>query len=232
MPTNEIFIKYMKKMDIRKSDLIILYDRVNDFSSPRAFLTFKLFGHNNVRILNGVFPRYQQLNGEIEKDDIFGVEKLNEFRKKNIPIKEDDFNYSLEDYRIYDISKIYENKEDASIIDVRSEERYEGKVQEPRKSLRIGHIKGALNLFFKHLIDENGMYKSNKEIESEFNKIGLNMDKPIIAYCGSGLTACIDLFALALIGKEQNLRLYDGSWYDYGNIPEEELKKLEEKYSK
>ena len=76
------------------------------------------------------------------------------------------------------------------------------------------------------------MYKSNKEIESEFNKIGLNMDKPIIAYCGSGLTACIDLFALALIGKEQNLRLYDGSWYDYGNIPEEELKKLEEKYSK
>ena len=185
-----------------------------------------------MRILNGGFPRYQQLNGEIEKDDIFGVEKLNEFRKKNMPIKEDDFNYSLEDYRIYDISKIYENKENASIIDARSEERYEGKVQEPRKSLRIGHIKGALNLFFKHLIDENGMYKDNKEIESEFNKIGLNMDKPIIAYCGSGLTACIDLFALALIGKEQNLRLYDGSWYDYGNIPEEELKKLEEKYSK
>ena len=232
MPTNEIFIKYMKKMDIRKSDLIILYDRVNVFSSPRAFLTFKWFGHNNVRILNGGFPRYQQLNGEIEKDDIFGVEKLNEFRKNNIPIKEDDFNYSLETFRIYDISKIYENKENASIIDVRSEERYEGKVQEPRKSLRIGHIKGALNLFFKHLIDQNGMYKSNKEIESEFNKIGLNMDKPIIAYCGSGLTACIDLFALALIGKEQNLRLYDGSWYDYGNIPEEELKKLEEKYSK
>ena len=71
-----------------------------------------------------------------------------------MPIKEDDFNYSLEDYRIYDISKIYENKENASIIDARSEERYEGKVQEPRKSLRIGHIKGALNLFDANFISQ------------------------------------------------------------------------------
>ena len=232
MPTNEIFINNMKKLDIRKSDTIILYDKVNVFSAPRAFLTFKWFGHNNVRVLNGGFPRYEKLGGEIEKNDTFNIEKLNDYRKNNLPIKEDDFNYNLEEYRIYDISKIYENKENALLIDARSEERYEGKVQEPRKSLRIGHIKGALNLFFKHLIDENGMYKSNDEIESLFKKIGVEGDKPIIIYCGSGLTACIDLFALALIGKEKNLRLYDGSWFDYGNIPEEELKKLEEKFHK
>ena len=232
MPTNEIFINYMKKMDIRKSDTIIIYDRVNVFSSPRAFLTFKWFGHNNVRILNGGLPRYEYLKGEIEKGDLFNIEKQNEFRKNNLPPKEDDFNYKLEEYRIYDISKVYENKENGIIIDARSEERYEGKIQEPRKSLRIGHIKGAKNLFFKHLIDENGLYKSNKEIEALFNNIGVNGDKPIIAYCGSGLTACIDLFSLALIGMEKYLRLYDGSWFDYGNIPEEELKKLEEKYHK
>ena len=232
MPTNEIFIKYMKKMDIRKSDSVILYDRVNVFSSPRAFLTFKWFGHNNVRVLNGGYLRYQQLNGELEKDDVFYIEKLNEYRKNNIPEKDDDFNYVLEKNRICDICEILENKENAIIIDARSEERYEGKVQEPRKALRVGHIKGALNLFFKHLIAENGMYKSNDEIESLFKKIGVEGDKPIIIYCGSGLTACIDLFALALIGKEKNLRLYDGSWFDYGNIPEEELKKLEEKFHK
>ena len=232
MPTNEIFINHMKKMDVRKSDTIILYDRVNTFSSPRAFLTFKWFGHNNVRVLNGGFPRYLKLEGEIEKDDVFNVEKLNEYRKNNLPAKEDDFNYDLETYRIYDIEKIYENKEDAVVIDARSEERYEGKVPEPRKSLRIGHVKGALNLFFKHLIDENGLYKSNDEIEKLFNNIGVTGDKPIIGYCGTGLTACIDLFALVLLGKEKNLRLYDGSWYDYGNIPEEDLKKLEEKYHK
>ena len=232
MPTNEIFINHMKKMDVRKSDTIILYDRVNTFSSTRAFLTFKWFGHNNVRVLNGGFPRYLKLEGEIEKDDVFNVEKLNEYRKNNLPAKEDDFNYDLETYRIYDIEKIYENKEDAVVIDARSEERYEGKVPEPRKSLRIGHVKGALNLFFKHLIDENGLYKSNDEIEKLFNNIGVTGDKPTIIYCGSGLTACIDLFALALLGKEKNLRLYDGSWFDYGNIPEEDLKKLEEKYHK
>lgn len=232
MPTNEIFINHMKKMDIRKSDEIILYDRVNVFSSPRAFLTFKWFGHNNVRVLNGGLPRYEKLGGELEKNDLFNIEKQNEYRKNNIPIKDDDYNYNLEEHRIYDISKVYENKENALLIDARSEDRYEGKVQEPRKSLRIGHIKGALNLFFKKLIDENGKYKSNNEIESLFNNIGVKEDRPIIVYCGSGLTACIDLFALALIGKEKYLRLYDGSWFDYGNIPEDELKKLESQYHK
>ena len=219
-------------MDIRKSDTIILYDRVNVFSSPRGFLTFKWFGHKDVKILNGGFPRYKQLKGETEKDDTFNVEKINEYRKNNVPIKEDDFNYTLESNRIYNLEKVYENKNNAFLIDARSEERFEGKVPEPRKSLRVGHIKGALNLSFKHLINENGRYKNNEEIESLFKKIGVEGDKDIIGYCGSGLTACIVLFSLCLIGKEKNLRLYDGSWFDYGNIPEEELKKLEEKYQK
>ena len=230
MPTNEIFIKYMKKMDIRKSDSVILYDRVNVFSSPRAFLTFKWFGHNNVRVLNGGYLRYQQLNGELEKDDVFNIEKLNEYRKNNIPEKDDDFNYVLEKNRICDICEILENKENAIIIDARSEERYEGKVQEPRKALRVGHIKGALNLFFKHLIDDNGKYKNNDELKAFFDKIGVKDDRPVIFYCGTGLTACIDLFGLVLTGREKNLKLYDGSWFDYGNIPEDELKKLEEKF--
>ena len=219
-------------MDIRKSDTIILYDRVNVFSSPRGFLTFKWFGHKDVKILNGGFPRYKQLKGETEKDDTFNVEKINEYRKNNLPIKEDDFNYALESNRIYNLEKVYENKNNAFLIDARSEERYEGKVPEPRKSLRVGHIKGALNLSFKHLINENGRYKNNEEIDSLFKKIGVEGDKDIIGYCGSGLTACIVLFSLCLIGKEKNLRLYDGSWFDYGNIPEEDLKKLEEKYQK
>jgi len=219
-------------MDIRKSDTIILYDRVNVFSSPRGFLTFKWFGHKDVKILNGGFPRYKQLKGETEKDDTFNVEKINEYRKNNVPIKEDDFNYTLESNRIYNLEKVYENKNNSFLIYARSEERFEGKVPEPRKSLRVGHIKGALNLSFKHLIDENGRYKNNEEIDSLFKKIGVEGDKDIIGYCGSGLTACIVLFSLCLIGKEKNLRLYDGSWFDYGNIPEEELKKLEEKYQK
>ena len=106
-PTNEIFIEHMKKMDIRKSDTIILYDRVNVFSSPRGFLTFKWFGHNDVKILNGGFPRYQQLNGEIEKEGTFNVEKINEYRKNHVPIKEGDFNYILESNRIYNLEKVY-----------------------------------------------------------------------------------------------------------------------------
>lgn len=230
MPTKEIFVKNMKKLDIRKSDSIILYDREPLFSAPRGFLTFKWFGHNNVRVLNGGFPMYKKLNGELEKDDVFNIEKVNEYRKKNIPEKEDDFNYELEPNRICDVHAVLENKENAIIIDARSPARYEGKVQEPRKALRIGHIKGAVNLFFKNLFDEEGKYKKKEDIKALFDNLGVKDDRPVIFYCGTGLTGCIDLFALVLTGREHNIKLYDGSWFDYGNIPEDEFKKLAEKY--
>lgn len=232
MPTKEIFLKYMKEMDIRKSDEIILYDRINLFSSPRGFITLTWFGHKNVRILNGGFPLYLKKKGELEKDNNYNVQKLNEYRKNNIPIKEDDFDYNLEENRVYKIEQVFENMNSSIIIDARSEERFEGKVQEPRKSLRVGHIKSAINLFFQKLFDEEGKYKKISELKTIFTNIGVTGDKIVIIYCGTGLTACIDLFALYQIGLDKNIKLYDGSWMDYGNLPEEEIQKLEEKFKK
>ena len=156
MPTNEIFIKHMKEMDVRKSDQVILYDRVNTYSSPRGFFTFKWFGHNNVKILNGGLPRYLELKGEIENNDNYNVEKLNEYRKKNLPIKEDDFNYDLDKKRVYDYIKVFKNEEKAEIIDARSNERFNGTAKEPRPALRAGHVIGAKNLPLNKLLNKDG----------------------------------------------------------------------------
>ena len=93
MPTNEIFIENMKKMDIRLSDEIIIYDRISLFGSPRILFTFLIFGHKNVKILNGGFSSFEKINGQFEFNDNFKVNELNNLREK---AKEEDYNYKLD----------------------------------------------------------------------------------------------------------------------------------------
>ena len=228
MPTNEIFIENMKKMDIRLSDEIIIYDRISLFGAPRVLYTFLIFGHKNVKILNGGFSSFEKINGQIELNDNYNINEINLLREKS---KDEDFNYKLDKSKIIDLKgivKISNSKmENDEIIDARSEERYEGKLQEPRQSLRIGHIKNAKCVFFKHLIDENGKYFNEEKLKNIFESKGINLNKKrIICSCGSGLTACIDLVGLILIGLFDKCCLYDGSWMEYGNKSLEEIEKI------
>ena len=228
MPTNEIFIENMKKMDIRLSDEIIIYDRISLFGAPRVLYTFLIFGHKNVKILNGGFSSFEKINGQIELNDNYNINEINSLREKS---KDEDFNYKLDKSKIIDLKgivKISNSKmENDEIIDARSEERYEGKLQEPRQSLRIGHIKNAKCVFFKHLIDENGKYFNEEKLKNIFESKGINLNKKrIICSCGSGLTACIDLVGLILIGLFDKCCLYDGSWMEYGNKSLEEIEKI------
>lgn len=228
MPDNKIFISHMKELDIRKSDTVIIYDRCGMFSSPRVWYTFYLFGHRNVKVLNGGLPYYEKEKGEFEEGDDYRVKKQNEIRK-NIPASDSDFSYDLEKGKVLSIEEVIKNKED-EIIDARNEERYKGEVDEPRKSLRVGHIKGAKSLFFKRLLDSNNRYKTKEEIMSVLSETNLDLNKKVIAYCGTGLTACIDILGLALVGKVSQCKLYDGSWMEIGNKSEEEIAKIQNEH--
>lgn len=223
LPSEEVFISHMKQMDIRKSDSIIIYDRVSMFGAPRVWYTFYLFGHKNVRILNGGFPLYENEKGELELNEDYRVKKQNEIR--DAPLK-DDFDYHLDKTKVVDLKGIVKNINNDEIIDARASDRYEGKAQEPRKSLRVGHVEGAKNIFFKTLLDDKGKFLSNDQIETVFKNKGVDLSKNIIAYCGTGLTACIDLFALALLGKVNQCKLYDESWMEYGNKTEAEIMEI------
>lgn len=226
MPNNETFITHMKRLDLRKSDRIIIYDRVSMFASPRVWFTLYYFGHRNIQILNGGLPAYEKLSGPLEMGDtVYGFETLITERQ-SLPLKEDDYQYELEKGKVLDLKAIVKNECNDEIIDARHEDRYNGKVDEPRKSLRVGHVEGAKCVFFKHLLNEQGEYLDKDKLEEVFKSKGVDLNKSVIAYCGTGLTACIDLFAIALIGKADKCKLYDASWAEYGNTSLEDIEKI------
>jgi len=103
----------------------------------------------------------------------------------------------------------------ADIIDARSAERFAGRAPEPRPGVRPGHIPGSLNLPYGKLLNADGTLKSKPEIEKLFARAGVDLSKPIVASCGSGITASILALALAEIGHRRTA-VYDGSWSEWG----------------
>jgi thiosulfate/3-mercaptopyruvate sulfurtransferase len=108
--------------------------------------------------------------------------------------------------------------ESVQIVDARSAERFAGKAPEPRPGLRSGHMPRSFNVPYERLI-EKGRLVSRERIASAFTGAGVNLDKPIITSCGSGVTAAILTFALDSLGKQAK-GLYDGSWAEWGGRPD------------
>jgi thiosulfate/3-mercaptopyruvate sulfurtransferase len=114
---------------------------------------------------------------------------------------------------------------DAVLVDVRSPERFLGSVDEPRPGLRLGHMPGAKNLFFYSLLDPDNIerLKPPEELRKLVTEAGIDIetDKRIVISCGSGATACALAAALHVCGREpDNTYIYDGSWMEYGSVPD------------
>ena len=231
MPSNEVFIEHMKKLDMRLSDQIIIYDRSGMFSAPRVWLTFYWFGHRNIRILNGSMIQYEKLGGKIEQGDDYGYKKITR-EKPN----ENDYNYKKDETKIVNLEFVLKNSFDPNLskkyffIDARSEERFNGTAPEPREGIRRGHINGAKCIFFKWLITDDYRYKSVEELKKIFEEKGIDInndeDKIYVCSCGTGLTACIVLFGLTLLGKYEKCKLYDGSWTEYGSYTARQIEDM------
>jgi thiosulfate/3-mercaptopyruvate sulfurtransferase len=220
MPDDSTFISHMKRMDIRKSDHIICYDRQGMFSAPRVWFTFKVFGAKNVSVLNGGYPKWVAENLAVEKDEEFGYKQV----LRSTP-SENDFDYKLDRSKVIDANEILKlslkkqkGETNEYIIDCRAPPRYKGEVEEPRPTKRKGHVETSDNVFFKDLLDSNSCFKSENEILEEFRKRNIDLNKDLTLYCGTGTTACINILALSSIGKFDKSRLYDGSWSEMVKI--------------
>ena len=234
MPSNSVFIDHMKKLDIRLSDQIIIYDRSGMFSAPRVWLMFYWFGHRNIQILNGSMFQYEKLGGKIEQGDDYGYKRISR-EKPN----EDDFNYVKDETKIVNLEFIIKNSFEPNLskkyyfIDARSEERFNGTAPEPREGIRRGHINGAKCIFFQWLITDEYKYKSIEELKKLFEEKGIDInndeDKTYICSCGTGLTACIVIFGLTLLGKYDKCKLYDASWTEYGSYTPEQIEEMKNK---
>jgi len=205
MPTEKDFSKKISSYGIKNDDQLIIYDAHGIFSAARIWFVFKAFGHKKVSILNGGFPAWIDSGGKIS-DQINNLEPTNYQAKLNNSL-------------IVSYKEIFNNlsKNKYQIIDARSPERFSGLAEEPRPGMKSGHIPNSKNLYFNDLIDPNTKkFIEKEEIEKLINNQGIDLSKDTVCSCGSGVTACILKFALELLGKNQNIRIYDGSWSDWG----------------
>ena len=207
LPDHEMFAFKLSYYDIIWDDHIICYDRKGVFSAPRLWWTCKMLGHKKVSVLNGGLTAWIEAGFEIsetsrpEKRPPCGPR----YGKGNPP----------------PLSGIITMPEllsllptNPQIVDARPADRFHGRIAEPRPNLRSGHIPGSLSFPYSQCI-ESPCFKPFSEIAEAVGRAGIDLNKPIIATCGSGVTAAGLAFIFHRLGAN-DVRVYDGSWAEWG----------------
>jgi thiosulfate/3-mercaptopyruvate sulfurtransferase len=204
LPPPEKFSSRMRSMGIGDGSRIVVYDSAGIFSAARVWWTFRVMGVEDVAVLNGGLPKWKREGLPLES----GEPRLRSARhftsRRNADLVRD----------MFDMKALLRDRS-AEIVDARGAERFAGRAAEPRPGLRSGHIPGALNLPYGKVLKPNGTLKSPVELEALFTKAGVDLSKPVVTSCGSGITASVLALALAEIGHRRTA-VYDGSWSEWG----------------
>lgn len=206
LPSADHFEKQCQNLGINQKSIIVVYDNLGIYSSPRVWWMFHAMGHENVAVLDGGFPAWVEAGLKTEvvyhKNIIHG-----------------DFIARLSSEKLKSPAQILAElgNQEMSVIDARSEDRFLGMTPEPRPGMRSGHIPKSINIPFEEVLD-NGRYKSQEQLKLVFDQKGVE-NQFLTFSCGSGLTACIVLLA-AQMSLNNQTALYDGSWAEWGQLPQ------------
>jgi thiosulfate/3-mercaptopyruvate sulfurtransferase len=205
LPSREQFQNEARALGIDKDSAVVVYDDKGIYSSARAWWLFKVFGFNDVAVLDGGLPEWKRQNYQVEQDNDEIYSKGN-FEAYFHPELMTDFE------GVNDISQDSESL----IIDARSKDRFNCLIDEPRAGLRRGTIPNSKNLPYTSLFNGN-ILKSKAELSSIINNFIEDDTTKVVFSCGSGITACI-LALAATLCNYKNLIVYDGSWTEYGTL--------------
>ncbi|MEO3991731.1 3-mercaptopyruvate sulfurtransferase [Pseudocitrobacter cyperus] len=202
MPRPEAFAVAMRELGVCSDKHLVVYDEGNLFSAPRAWWMLRTFGAQKVSILAGGLAGWKRDGLLLEQGNVDMVEGEFEVKFNSQVIK-----------RLTDVLLV-SHEGTAQIVDARPAPRFNAEVDEPRPGLRRGHIPGAHNVPWGDLVF-SGELKTVDELTEIFTRAGVSLKRPIVASCGSGVTAAVVVLALATLGAT-DVTLYDGAWSEWG----------------
>jgi thiosulfate/3-mercaptopyruvate sulfurtransferase len=202
LPNAKEFAGAVGALSIGDGDTIVVYDGVGLYGAARVWWMFRTFGAEQVFVLDGGLPKWRSERRATESGPVSRPPKTFIAR----------LNAGLV-AALADVQDALASKA-AQVVDARAADRFYGKAPEPRAGLRSGHMPGAFNVPY-HGVLENNRLASPDKIAAAFRSGGVDLDRPVITSCGSGVTAAILTFALAALGKPMG-SVYDGSWSEWG----------------
>ncbi len=203
VPPVEKFISRMRAMGVGDGHQVVVYDSAGLMSAARVWWMFRLMGKTDIAVLDGGLPKWLAEGRETE--DMPPI-----LRDRHITVQR-------QAQLIKDVTQVAAASKlgDYEILDARSPGRFRGEEPEPREGLRGGHIPGSKNVYYRDLLNDDGTMKPPEELRAVFAAAEVDLKKPVISTCGSGVTACIIDLALERLGHHRHA-VYDGSWSEWG----------------
>lgn len=207
VPSEDAFAAAATDLGIANGDTVVVYDMPGSAGAPRVWWTFRIFGHRDVFVLDGGLGQWMAERRPVDDTPPATAERA-------------PFVAQFDGSHVRSAQDLIANLDSARelVVDARSEGRFAGLEPEPRAVKRLGHVPGSVNIPFQRLVDarRQATWLPNDDLEAVFADAGADRSRPLVAACGSGVTACSIAFAAFLIGRD-DVAVYDGSWAEWGN---------------
>jgi thiosulfate/3-mercaptopyruvate sulfurtransferase len=203
LPDPVKFSSRVRRLGLGDGTRIVIYDNNRYSASARAWWMFRLFGHPDVAVLDGGLAKWRAEGRPVTDEPVVPRQAHFTARQNHLLVRE------LEQMRANLLSRREQ------VVDARARGRFAGTEPEPRQGLRSGHIPGSLSLPHLELIGADGTLLPEGELRARFAAAGVDLDRPIVTTCGSGVTAGAVALALYQLGRE-DVAVYDGSWSEWG----------------